>query len=294
MILEKQNLHRYAHFRIDLGLNEAQQDVQSEVPELVQYDNNSGVFVFDFFNLGKRIDVSKNVIVLNFLLPNNDLVSRMIDSENKQGSRAIFYTPGSILSQAGIVQGTVTVFENDKNTITSPIRFQFKVQEGIESEGISNSDDVPVLQQLIGEVQQLQTQASEWNETLEQEYNKQQEDFDNLQQNAQSQFIATIEEWNDNYEDNLIQKSADYDRFLGQNQTEFQEQLTEQQAEFQGLVDQFDEAFNGFDMGGAFEQKFAGLEEEYAEQYAETKRITHEIYTTTLTYRFVEDEEEQE
>jgi hypothetical protein len=47
-------------------------------------------------------------------------------------------------------------------------------------------------------------------------------------------------------------------------------------------------------MGGAFEQKFENLEEEYAEQYAETKRITHEIYTTTLTYRFVEDEEEQE
>ncbi len=294
MILENQNLHRYAHFRIDLGLNEAQQDVQSEVPELVQYDNNSGVFVFDFFNLGKRIDVSKNVIVLNFLLPNNDLVSRMIDNKNKQGSRAIFYTPGSILSHAGIVQGTVTVYEDEKNTITSPIRFQFKVQEGIESEGISNSDDIPVLQQLIGEVQELQTQASEWNETLEQEYNKQKEDFDNMQESAQASFIATIEVWNDNYENSLAQKEADYDRFLGQNQTDFAEQLAEQQEEFQGLVDQFDEAFSGFDMGGAFEQKFENLEEEYAEQYAETKRITHEIYTTTLTYRFVEDEEEQE
>ena len=36
MAIERQSLHRYAHFRIDFGLNEAQQDVQSEVPELVQ------------------------------------------------------------------------------------------------------------------------------------------------------------------------------------------------------------------------------------------------------------------
>ena len=50
MAIERQNLLRYAHFRIDFGLNEAHQDVQSEIPELVQYDNNSGMFVFDFFN----------------------------------------------------------------------------------------------------------------------------------------------------------------------------------------------------------------------------------------------------
>ena len=47
-------------------------------------------------------------------------------------------------------------------------------------------------------------------------------------------------------------------------------------------------------MDATFEQKFANLEEEYAEQYAETKRITHEIYTTTLTYRFVEEEQEEQ
>ena len=46
-------------------------------------------------------------------------------------------------------------------------------------------------------------------------------------------------------------------------------------------------------MDGAFEKKFENLEEEYAEQYAETKRITHEIYTTTLTYRFVDEEQEE-
>ena len=45
MAFERQNLHRYAHFRIDFGLNEALQEVQTEIPELVQYDNNSGMFV---------------------------------------------------------------------------------------------------------------------------------------------------------------------------------------------------------------------------------------------------------
>ena len=70
--------------------------------------------------------------------------------------------------------------------------------------------------------------------------------------------------------------------------------MKKQETEFQGLVKQFDDAFNHFDMDGAFNAKFEKLEEEYAEQYSETKRITHEIYTTTLTYRFVEDEEEKQ
>ena len=84
MPIERQNLHRYAHFRIDFGLNEAQQDVQSEIPELVQYDNESGMFVFDFFNLGRRVDTEGYTIVLNFLLPNGELITRMVQDENKQ------------------------------------------------------------------------------------------------------------------------------------------------------------------------------------------------------------------
>ena len=118
---------------------------------------------------------------------------------------------------------------------------------------------------------------------MEQEYNRQQSEFNSLHST-----------WNTSYQNSLTEKEADYDRFLGQNQADFAKQLTDQETEFQGLVNQFDEAFNHFDMDGAFNAKFEKLEEEYAEQYSETKRITHEIYTTTLTYRFVEDEEEQE
>lgn len=283
MAIERQSLHRYAHFRIDFGLNEAQQDVQSEIPELVQYDNESGMFVFDFFNLGRRVDTTGYTIVLNFLLPNGDLVTRMVEDKNKQASRAVFYTPSSILLNAGMVQGTVTLYNAEKIQVTSPVRFKFKVQEGIENEAGEDSTDVPILQQLISDVQALKNEVEQWEIKMEQEYDRQ-----------QSEFTSLHNQWDENYQRSLTEKEGDYDRFLGQNQADFAEQLEEQEAEFQSLVDQFDEAFNGFDMGGAFEQKFENLEEEYAEQYAETKRITHEIYTTTLTYRFVEDEEEEQ
>ena len=283
MAIERQSLHRYAHFRIDFGLNEAQQDVQSEVPELVQYDNESGMFVFDFFNLGRRVDTTGYTIVLNFLLPNGDLVTRMVEDKNKQASRAVFYTPSSILQNAGMVQGNVSLYNAEKIQVTSPVRFKFKVQEGIENEAGEDSTDVPILQQLIGDVQALKNEVDQWDSQMEQEYERQQSEFNSLHS-----------QWNTNYQASLTEKEEDYDRFLGQNQADFADQMKEQEAEFQSLVDQFDEAFSGFDMDATFEQKFANLEEEYAEQYAETKRITHEIYTTTLTYRFVEDEEEQE
>ena len=283
MAIERQSLHRYAHFRIDFGLNEAQQDVQSEVPELVQYDNESGMFVFDFFNLGRRVDTTGYTIVLNFLLPNGDLVTRMVEDKNKQASRAVFYTPSSILLNAGMVQGNVSLYNAEKIQVTSPVRFKFKVQEGIENEAGEDSTDVPILQQLIGEVQSLKNEVQQWNVQMQQEYDRQ-----------QSEFTSLHNQWNTNYQASLTEKEETYDRFLGQNQADFAEQLEEQEKEFQGLVKQFDEAFNGFDMDGAFNAKFENLEEEYAEQYSETKRITHEIYTTTLTYRFVENEEEQE
>ena len=283
MAIERQSLHRYAHFRIDFGLNEAQQDVQSEVPELVQYDNESGMFVFDFFNLGRRVDTTGYTIVLNFLLPNGDLVTRMVEDKNKQASRAVFYTPSSILLNAGMVQGNVSLYNAEKIQVTSPVRFKFKVQEGIENEAGEDSTDVPILQQLIGEVQSLKNEVQQWNVQMQQEYDRQ-----------QSEFTSLHNEWSANYQRSLTDKEEDYDRFLGQNQADFAKQLTDQETEFQGLVDQFDEAFNHFDMDGAFNAKFEKLEEEYAEQYSETKRITHEIYTTTLTYRFVENEEEQE
>lgn len=283
MAIERQSLHRYAHFRIDFGLNEAQQDVQSEVPELVQYDNESGMFVFDFFNLGRRVDTTGYTIVLNFLLPNGDLVTRMVEDKNKQASRAVFYTPSSILQNAGMVQGNVSLYNAEKIQVTSPVRFKFKVQEGIENEAGEDSTDVPILQQLISDVQALKNEVQQWDVQMEQEYNRQQSEFNSLHST-----------WNTSYQNSLTDKEEDYDRFLSQNQTDFADQMEDQETEFQGLVNQFNEAFSGFDMDGAFKQKFEKLEEEYAEQYAETKKITHEIYTTTLTYRLVEDEEEQE
>ena len=174
MAIERQSLHRYAHFRIDFGLNEAQQDVQSEVPELVQYDNESGMFVFDFFNLGRRVDTTGYTIVLNFLLPNGDLVTRMVEDKNKQASRAVFYTPSSILQNAGMVQGNVSLYNAEKIQVTSPIRFKFKVQEGIENELGEDSTDVPILQQLISDVQALKNEVDQWDVQMEQEYERQQ------------------------------------------------------------------------------------------------------------------------
>ena len=280
MAIERQNLHRYAHFRIDFGLNEAQQEVQTEIPELVQYDNNSGMFVFDFFNLGRRVDTTGYTIVLNFLLPNNSLITRMVEPKNIQASRAVFYTPTSILTHAGMVEANITLFKEGIN-VTSPIRFKFLVQEGIESESISTSEDIPILQQLIGQVEEVKTSANEWQQTLEGEYNTQKSRFDTLYRDEVGAFSQA-----------LVDKQGEFDRAIGANNKTFDDNLARQNSEFEDLKDQFDDAFNSFDMGGAFQEKFEGLEQQYAHDYADMKQTVKEIYTTTLTYRYVEDEEE--
>ena len=279
MAIERQNLHRYAHFRIDFGLNEAQQEVQTEIPELVQYDNNSGMFVFDFFNLGRRVDTTGYTIVLNFLLPNNTLITRMVEPKNIQASRAVFYTPTSILTHAGMVEANITLFKEGIN-VTSPIRFKFLVQEGIESESISTSDDIPILQQLIGQVEEVKTSANEWQQTLEGEYNTQKSRFDTLYRDEVGAFSQA-----------LVDKQGEFDRAIGANNKTFDDNLARQNSEFEDLKDQFDDAFNSFDMGGAFQEKFEGLEQQYAHDYADMKQTVKEIYTTTLTYRYVQDEE---
>ena len=280
MAIERQNLHRYAHFRIDFGLNEAQQEVQTEIPELVQYDNNSGMFVFDFFNLGRRVDTSGYTIVLNFLLPNNSLVTRMVEPQNIQASRAVFYTPTSILAHAGMVEANITLFKEGIN-VTSPIRFKFLVQEGIESESISTSEDIPILQQLIGQVEEVKTSANEWQQTLEGEYNTQKNRFDTLYRNEVGAFSQA-----------LVDKQGEFDKAIGDNNTRFDKKINLWQGEFDNLKNQFDDAFNSFDMGGAFQEKFEGLEQQYAHDYADMKQTVKEIYTTTLTYRYVDEEEQ--
>ena len=282
MAIERQNLHRYAHFRIDFGLNEAQQEVQTEIPELVQYDNNSGMFVFDFFNLGRRVDTSGYTIVLNFLLPNNSLITRMVEPKNIQASRAVFYTPTSILTHAGMVEANITLFKEGIN-VTSPIRFKFLVQEGIESESISTSEDIPILQQLIGQVEEVKTNANEWQQTLEGEYNTQKSRFDTLYRDEVGAFSQA-----------LVDKQGEFDVAIGNNNKTFDSNLARQNREFNELKDQFDEAFNSFDMGGAFQEKFEGLEQQYAHDYADMKQTVKEIYTTTLTYRYVDEEEVNE
>ena len=280
MAIERQNLHRYAHFRIDFGLNEAQQEVQTEIPELVQYDNNSGMFVFDFFNLGRRVDTSGYTIVLNFLLPNNSLITRMVEPKNIQASRAVFYTPTSILTHAGMVEANITLFKEGIN-VTSPIRFKFLVQEGIESESISTSEDIPILQQLIGQVEEVKTSANEWQQTLEGEYNTQKDRFDTLYRDEVGAFSQA-----------LVDKQGEFDIAIGNNNTIFDGKINLWQREFDGLKQDFDEAFNSFNMGGAFQEKFEGLEQQYAHDYADMKQTVREIYTTTLTYRYVDEEEQ--
>ena len=280
MAIERQNLHRYAHFRIDFGLNEAQQEVQTEIPELVQYDNNSGMFVFDFFNLGRRVDTTGYTIILNFLLPNNSLITRMIEPNNIQASRAVFYTPSSILTYAGMVEANIALFKEGIN-VTSPIRFKFLVQEGIESESISTSEDIPILQQLIGQVEEVKTSANEWQQTLEGEYNNQKSRFDTLYTDEVEAFSQA-----------LIDKQGEFDVAIGNNNTRFDKKINLWQGEFDDLKEQFDDAFNSFDMGGAFQEKFEGLEQQYAHDYHDMKQTVKEIYTTTLTYRYIEDEEQ--
>ena len=216
---------------------------------------------------------------MNFLLPNNSLITRMVEPKNIQASRAVFYTPTSILAHAGMVEANITLFKEGIN-VTSPIRFKFLVQEGIESESISTSEDIPILQQLIGQVEEVKTSANEWQQTLEGEYNTQKSRFDTLYRDEVGAFSQA-----------LVDKQAEFDVAIGGNNKTFDDNLARQNREFNELKDQFDDAFNSFDMGGAFQEKFEGLEQQYAHDYADMKQTVKEIYTTTLTYRYVEDEE---
>ena len=179
-----------------------------------------------------------------------------------------------------MVEANITLFKEGIN-VTSPIRFKFLVQEGIESESISTSEDIPILQQLIGQVEEVKTSANEWQQTLEGEYNTQKGRFDTLYRDEVGAFSQA-----------LVDKQGEFDKAIGDNNKTFDSNLARQNREFNELKDQFDEAFNSFDMGGAFQEKFEGLEQQYAHDYADMKQTVREIYTTTLTYRYGDEEEQ--
>ena len=128
----------------------------------------------------------------------------------------------------------------------------------------------------------MKTSANEWQQTLEGEYNTQKSRFDTLYRDEVGAFSQA-----------LVDKQGEFDIAIGNNNKTFDSNLARQNREFNELKDQFDDAFNSFDMGGAFQEKFEGLEQQYAHDFADMKQTVKEIYTTTLTYRYVDDEEEE-
>ena len=116
---------------------------------------------------------------------------------------------------------------------------------------------------------------------LEGEYNNQKSRFDTLYTDEVEAFSQA-----------LIDKQGEFEVAIGNNNTRFDKKINLWQGEFDDLKEQFDDAFNSFDMGGAFQEKFEGLEQQYAHDYHDMKQTVKEIYTTTLTYRYIEDEEQ--
>lgn len=278
-LIERQTLYRYIHYRIDFGLNESKQDVQDELPELVQYDINSGEMVFDFFNLGRRVDITGFEVVLNFKLPSGKIVTDRILDKNKQVSRVKYYTRSTILAEDGIVEGNIALSKNG-DKVTSPVRFQFRVLLGLDSSSSITEEEKSMFDELMEEVGELKQDLTSSKEELDTYTQQQKEQFDTMYATMNSEFTSSLQS-----------KQAEYDVAVGnvnkvatEFETNYNELLTAKEQEF-------DEAFNGFDMGGAFNEKFEKLEDTYAEDYADMKKTQKEIYVSTLTYRIVEDKE---
>lgn len=286
-MVDKKDLYKQIHLKVDFGMNSDSQIVQKEIPELVQYDNNSGLLVFDFYNNGRKVDLTGARVIVNFKLPSGDGVHDEVTNIRPIESRAMYFTPTGVLYEKGIVTGDVALYKENIQ-ITSCAKFKFNVIEGISTTEIVDDERYPILQQLMNQVQGIVDEARSWvgefnerNEEMVMVIEEAEQRFGEVATTGGEQFITQLEMQDQEFDDMLTNKTATFDSKVQAIDTRFNQLYTD-----------IDGRFNREDIDTKIKEKYERLEEQYAQTYADTKATTSEIKSTCLRYRIVGEGEQ--
>ena len=151
------NNYRKISFDIDFAGKKVLNTIQMPLEELTQNDFNSSLLTLKLMQGQELINLQGLSVVLNFLMPSgkdyvDTINAEMIDIENSIVSYSI---PKDILSEVGMVVGTVSLYKEGYR-YTSIVQFKFEVVSDFVEDGeIVESDNYPILAQMIGEVRNL-------------------------------------------------------------------------------------------------------------------------------------------
>lgn len=304
-MVDKKDLYKQIHLKVDFGMNSDSQIVQKEIPELVQYDNNSGLLVFDFYNNGRKVDLTDTRVIVNFKLPSGDGVHDEVTNIRTIESRAMYFTPTGILYEEGIVTGDVALYKGDIQ-ITSCAKFKFNVIEGVDTQGIVDNEKFPILQSLLNQVDEVVQEAREWEQefqgkyeeveesinTAREQFTTQQEmfeqEFDEQMTNQQDLFSTKYNQINSLFENKSNTLDNQFNEKSQSLDTLFNDKSNAIDVRFEQKWQDIDNMFHQEDVDRMFEEKFERLEQDFAQDYTDMKQTVREVYSTTLKYRIVE------
>lgn len=304
-MVDKKDLYKQIHLKVDFGLNSSNQIVQKEIPELVQYDNNSGLLVFDFYNNGRKVDLTDTRVIVNFKLPSGDGVHDEVTNIRPIESRAMYFTPTGILCEEGIVTGDVALYKGDIQ-ITSCAKFKFNVIEGVDTQGIVDNEKFPVLQSLLNQVDEVVQEARRWEQEFQGKYEEVEESINTAREQfttQQEMFEQEFDEQMTNQQDLFSTKYNQIDSLFENKSNTLDNQFSEKSQSLDTLFNDksnaidvrfeqkwqdIDNMFHQEDVDRMFEEKFERLEQDFAQDYTDMKQTVREVYSTTLKYRIVE------
>lgn len=293
-MVDKKDLYRQIYLKVDFGLNSDNQIVQKEIPELVQYDNNSGLLVFDFYNNGRKIDLANTRVVVNFKLPSGIGIHDEVTNIRPVESRAMYFTPMGVLYEEGIVTGDIALYRGDVQ-ITSCAKFKYNVIKGITTEEIVDNERFPILQTLLTEVEEIAESARQW----EQEFQNKYTEVESAITTAKEQFTTQQEMFDQEFDEQLTGQGTKFalaynqinNTFNNKSETldrQFSEKSSAIDTRFEQKWQDIDNMFHQEDVDRMFEEKFERLEQDFAQDYTDMKQTVREVYSTTLKYRIVE------
>ena len=151
------NLREIA-FDIDFAKKKAYNNQDITLEELTQNDHNSSVLVLRLLQDEQPIDLTGITVVLNFLLPDgSDYKIDIAQSHNinTRTSLVTYSIPKMVLSQVGVVIGTVSLYKAGYR-YTSIVQFKFEVVEDIVNDGeIVDSENYPILVSMISDINMI-------------------------------------------------------------------------------------------------------------------------------------------